>query len=253
MASGSAAGRVFLIGAGPGDPGLVTLRAVAVLGQADVVLYDRLAHPALLEYAKPGAELRNVGKFYGEDSFSQEAINAELVALARAGRVVARLKGGDPLLFARGAEELETLARAGVPFEIVPGVPSPTGAAAYAGISLTHRDLSSSVAFITGTEAPGKERTTHDWSKLATATQTLCVIMGMKRLGEIARALVEHGRPAETPAAVVQWGTWPAQRVIVGTVATIAECARDAGVANPAIVVIGEVSGHHCQRERPSG
>jgi uroporphyrinogen III methyltransferase/synthase len=234
-------GKVFLIGAGPGDPDLITVRGVRALGLADVVLYDALAHPALLQHARAGAEVRSVGKRYGEESFSQEAINAELVALAGAGKVVARLKGGDPLLFARGAEEVETLARAGIAFEIIPGIPSPTGAAAYAGISLTHRDLSSSVAFITGTESPGKERTAHDWSKLATATQTLCVIMGMKRLGEITSALMAHGRDPSTPAVAVQWGTWPHQRVVEGTVADIAARAASEGVANPAVVVIGEV------------
>ncbi|HEX9295392.1 MAG TPA: uroporphyrinogen-III C-methyltransferase [Polyangiaceae bacterium] len=236
------AGKVYLIGAGPGDPGLITVRGLRALGRADVVLYDALAHPALLQYARRGALLRSVGKRYGEDSFSQEAINAELVELAQSGKIVARLKGGDPLLFARGAEEVETLARAKVPFEIIPGVPSPTAAAAYAGISLTHRDLSSSVAFITGTESPGKERTAHDWSKLATATQTLCVIMGMKRLGEITSALVAHGRDPKTPVLVVQWGTWPRQRVVEGTIADITERAIDAGVANPAVVVIGHVA-----------
>jgi uroporphyrinogen III methyltransferase/synthase len=235
-------GKVYLVGAGPGDPGLITMRGAAVLALADVVLYDALAHPALLKHARPGAELRHVGKRYGEESFSQDAINAELVLLARAGKIVARLKGGDPLLFARGAEEVETLAAAGIPFEIVPGIPSPTGASAYAGISLTHRDLSSSVAFITGTESPGKERTAHDWSKLATATQTLCVIMGMKRLPEIAAALIEHGRDPETPAAVVQWGTWARQRVVEGTVANIAERAAAAAIVNPAVVVIGPVA-----------
>ena len=235
-------GKVYLIGAGPGDPGLITLRGVSALGRADVVLYDALAHPALLKHARRGAELRSVGKRYGEESFSQEAINRELVELAHAGKLVARLKGGDPLLFARGAEEVETLARAGIPFEIIPGVSSPVGGAAYAGISLTHRDLSSSIAFITGTESPGKERTAHDWSKLATATQTLCVIMGMKRLPEITAALVEHGRDPATPAVVIQWATWPRQRVLEGTVADIAERAERAHVANPAVVVIGAVA-----------
>jgi uroporphyrinogen III methyltransferase/synthase len=215
---------------------------MAALGRADVVLYDALAHPALLKHARPGAELRSVGKRYGEDSFSQEAINRELVELGRAGKVVARLKGGDPLLFARGAEEVETLAGAGIPFEIIPGVSSPVGGAAYAGISLTHRDLSSSIAFITGTESPGKERTAHDWSKLATATQTLVVIMGMKRLPEIATALITHGRDPATPVVVIQWATWPRQRVIEGTIANIAERAMQAGVANPAVVVIGQVA-----------
>ncbi len=236
------AGKVYLIGAGPGDPGLITLRGVRALGRADVVLYDALAHPALLQHARKDALLRSVGKRYGEDSFSQEAINAELVELAQAGKVVARLKGGDPLLFARGAEEVETLARAKVPFEIIPGVPSPTGAAAYAGVSLTHRDLSSSVAFITGTESPGKERTAHDWSKLATATQTLCVIMGMKRLGEITSALIAHGRDPSTPVLVVQWGTWPRQQVVEGTIADITARATASGAANPAVVIIGQVA-----------
>jgi uroporphyrinogen III methyltransferase/synthase len=235
-------GKVYLVGAGPGDPGLITLRGAAVLGLADIVLYDALAHPALLQHARKDAELRHVGKRYGEESFSQEAINAELVRLAQEGKIVARLKGGDPLLFARGAEEVETLADAGIPYEIVPGIPSPTGAAAYAGISLTHRDLSSSVAFITGTESPGKERTAHDWSKLATATQTLCVIMGMKRLAEITTALMAHGRDPRTPAAVVQWGTWSRQRVAFGTVENIAERVANAHIANPAVVIIGPVA-----------
>jgi uroporphyrinogen III methyltransferase/synthase len=235
-------GKVYLVGAGPGDPGLLTLRGAAVLGMADVVLYDALAHPALLKHARPGADLHHVGKRYGEESFSQDAINAELVRLAQDGKIVARLKGGDPLLFARGAEEIETLAAAGIAYEIVPGIPSPTGAAAYAGISLTHRDLSSSVAFITGTESPGKERTAHDWSKLATATQTLCVIMGMKRLPEITAALIAHGRDPATPAAVIQWGTWSRQRVAEGCVADIAERAAAASIANPAVVVIGSVA-----------
>jgi uroporphyrinogen III methyltransferase/synthase len=233
-------GKVYLVGAGPGDPGLITQKGARALALADVVLYDALVHPALLAYAE-GAELRNVGKRYGEESYSQEAINAELVKLAGEGRVVVRLKGGDPMLFARGAEEVEALARAKIPFEIIPGVPSPSGAAAYAGVSLTHRDLSSSVAFITGTESPGKERTAHDWSKLATATQTLCVIMGMKRLGEITEALIAHGRSPATPAVVVQWGTWPRQRVLEATVADVAARAAEANIANPSVVVIGEV------------
>src|SRR5439155_20587825 len=147
----------------------------------------------------------------------------------------------DTLVIERGAEEAVALARANIPFEIIPGVPSARGAAAYAGISLTHRDLSSSVAFTTGTESPGKERTAHDWSKLATATQTLCVIMGMKRLGEITEALIAHGRDPATPAVVVQWATWPRQRVLEATVADVAARVAEANIANPAVVVIGEV------------
>lgn len=233
--------KVFLIGAGPGDPGLITLRGVEALSRADVVLYDALAHPSLLEHARPDAELLPVGKRYGEESPSQEAINELLVALAKQGKTIARLKGGDPLLFARGTEEMEALSQEGIPFEIVPGVPSPTAAAAYAGISLTHRELSSSVALVTGTERPGKERTAHDWEKLATATQTLVFIMGMRRLAEIASSLVAHGRAPETPVAVVQWGTWTKQRVLVATLADVAEKAAREGLANPAVIIVGDV------------
>lgn len=235
-------GKVFLIGAGPGDPGLLTLRGAEALARADVVLFDALAHPALLEHAREGAELRPVGKRYGEPSPEQAAINAELVELALAGKTVARLKGGDPLLFARGAEEAEALAARGIPFEIVPGVPSVTAAAAFAGISLTHRDLSSSVAIVTGTETPGKQRSAHDWKRLATATHAIAFVMAMKRIDEIARSLVEHGRAPETPVVVVQWASWPRQRVVEGTLADIVERAAAAGATNPAIVFVGEVA-----------
>lgn len=233
-------GKVWLVGAGPGDPGLITVRGLAVLGRAQVVLTDALAHPALLE-ACPNAEVRHVGKRYGEDSAVQDAINQELIALARAGKRVVRLKGGDPLLFARGGEEALALIEAGVPFEIVPGVSSPMAASAYAGIPLTHRALSKSVTFITGSDRAGQEWSPEAWKKLATATDTICVLMGMRRLTEIVQAILEGGRPGTTPAAVVQWGTRPEQRVVSGTLAELPELVREAGVKNPAVIVVGDV------------
>ena len=232
--------KVWLVGAGPGDPGLLTLRGLEVLQGAEVVLTDALAHPALLEMC-PQAEVRYVGKRYGEDSAVQEAITREMIAIAQSGRSVVRLKGGDPLLFARGGEEALALAEAGVPFEIVPGISSPVAASAYAGIPLTHRDISKSVTFITGSDRAGKEWSPEAWRKLATATDTICVLMGMRRLEEIVHAILEGGRAAHTPAAVIQWGTRPEQRVITATLAELPERARNAGLKNPAIIVVGDV------------
>lgn len=232
--------KVWLVGAGPGDPGLLTLRGLEVLQSAEVVLTDALAHPALLEMC-PQAEVRYVGKRYGEDSAVQEAITREMIAIAQSGRSVVRLKGGDPLLFARGGEEALALAEAGVPFEIVPGISSPVAASAYAGIPLTHRDISKSVTFITGSDRAGKEWSPEAWRKLATATDTICVLMGMRRLEEIVHAILEGGRAPETPAAVIQWGTRPEQRVVTAPLAELPECARSAGLKNPAIIVVGGV------------
>lgn len=233
-------GKVWLVGAGPGDPGLITVRGLEVLRRAEVVLYDTLAHPALLE-AAPQAEQRDVGKRYGAPSTSQAEINRDLIALAREGRRVVRLKGGDPLLFARGAEEALALAEANIPFEIVPGISSPVAAAAYAGISLTHRDLSSSTTFITGSDREGKEWSPESWKRLATATDTVCILMGMRRIEAIAKALIDGGRSPETPAAVIQWGARPEQRVVTARLADIAESARESGLSNPAVIVVGEV------------
>lgn len=233
-------GKVYLVGAGPGDPGLITARGLELLAEADVVLYDALAHPALLD-ACPNAEKRNVGKRYGQDSALQTAINAELVALARAGRRVVRLKGGDPLLFARGAEELQALREAGVEFEIVPGVSAAFAASAFAGIPLTHRELSSSVTFITGSDREGKDWSPDSWQKLATATDTICVFMGMRRIEEIMQAIISGGRAADTQVAVVQWAARPEQRVVTGTLATIAACVRREGITNPSVIIVGEV------------
>ncbi len=191
--------------------------------------------------ACPNAEKRNVGKRYGQDSAVQQAINAELVALARAGKTVVRLKGGDPLLFARGAEELQALREAGIAFEIVPGVSSPLAASAYAGIPLTHRELSSSVTFITGSDREGKEWSSASWQKLATATDTICIFMGMRRIEEIMQAIIAGGRSAETEVAVVQWAARPEQRVVSGNLSNIAARARAEGIANPAVIIVGEV------------
>ncbi|HEY3500776.1 MAG TPA: uroporphyrinogen-III C-methyltransferase [Polyangiaceae bacterium] len=235
-----APGKVWLVGAGPGDPGLISVRGLEVLASAEVVLHDALAHPALLDACR-GAELRNVGKRFGEPSSAQEPINRELIELARAGKRVVRLKGGDPLLFARGAEEALALAAAGVKFEIVPAVSSPMGAATYAGIPLTHRDLSSSVTFITGSDRAGEAWSPEAWKKLATATDTICVLMGMRRLEEIAQAVIAGGRDPGTPVAVIQWGARPEQRVAIGTLANITATVQREGLKNPAVIVVGEV------------
>ena len=235
-----ALGKVWLVGAGPGEPGLITVRGLEVLSHADAVLYDALAHPALLE-AAPQAELCDVGKRYGEESRTQAFITGELVRLAREGKRVVRLKGGDPFMFARGSEEAVELAAQGIPFEIVPGISSPVAAAAYAGMSLTHRDLSSSVTFITGSDREGKEWSAESWQKLATATDTICVFMGMRRIEAITLAILAGGRAAATPAAVIQWGARSEQRVVTATLADIAERARAVGLANPALIIVGEI------------
>lgn len=237
----SVPGTVYLVGAGPGDPELITARGLRRLREADVVLYDALVHPDQLEAVKPGCELIFVGKRAGRVSQRQAEINERLVRAARQGKTVVRLKGGDPYLFGRGSEEAELLASEGIPFEVVPGVPSPLAATAYAGLSLTHRELSSSVAYVTATESVQKDRTGHDWSKLATATQTLVIFMGMRKLDSLAKLLIEHGRSADTPAAVVQWASLPKQRTVVGTLGDIHQLAFEAHMGLPALTIIGDV------------
>lgn len=234
-------GKVYLLGAGPGDPELITLRAMRRLSEADVVLYDALAHPDLLAHCKPGAELIFVGKRGGRSGERQDDINQRMLEAARDGHVVARLKGGDPYLFGRGSEEAEQLAAAGVPFEVVPGVPSPLAAAAYAGLSLSHRELASSITYLTATESPQKDASAHDWSKLATGSQTLVIFMGVRKLASLMELLMAHGRAPDCPAAVVQSASLPSQRTVVGTVADIAERAHAAGLGMPALTVVGEV------------
>ena len=234
-----AAGKVYLIGAGPGDPGLLTLKGKRCLEEADVVAYDALANPRLLLYAKPEAELIYVGKRGGAHALPQEEIGHLLVERARAGKTVARLKGGDPFVFGRGGEEAEDLVAAGVAFEVVPGVTSAVAAPAYAGIPLTHRDFASTVAFVAGHEDPTKADSGIAWEKIATGIGTLVFFMGVGQLPEITRKLLEHGRPPETPAALIRWGTLSEQEVVTGTLATLAE--RCQGMKPPALIVVGEV------------
>ncbi len=232
-------GKVYLIGAGPGDPGLFTLKGKRCLEEADVVVYDYLANPRLLRYAKPNAELIYVGKQADQHTLPQEKIGRLLVARASEGKVVARLKGGDPFIFGRGGEEAEELAAAGIPFEVVPGVTSAVAAPAYAGIPLTHRDFTSTVAFVTGHEDPAKEETSIAWDKIATGIGTLVFFMGVGQLPEIVGKLMRHGRSPSTPAAVIRWGTRAEQEVVTGTLADLADKCR--GMKPPALIVVGEV------------
>ena len=210
---------VYLVGAGPGDPGLITVRGLALLRRADVVVYDQLASPELLKEAPAGAELLYVGKKAGAHAVPQGGINELLVHRARAGLTVVRLKGGDPFVFGRGGEEAEELAAAGIPFEVVPGVTSAVAVPAYAGIPVTHRRYTTLVTFITGHEDPTKEASTIPWAALGQNPGTLVFLMGVKNLGENCRRLIEAGRAAETPAAVIQSGTTLTQRTVVGTLA----------------------------------
>jgi uroporphyrinogen III methyltransferase/synthase len=230
---------VYLVGAGPGDPGLLTRRGEELLRAAEVVVYDRLASPALLDLAPPGAERVDVGKGPGFAAMTQEQINELLVARANVGLEVVRLKGGDPFVFGRGGEEAEACRDAGIAFEVVPGITSAIAAAAYAGIPVTHRGLSTSFTVVTGHEDPGKGSTDTDWDALARAGGTLVVLMGAGRIADIASALIAGGRDASTPVAAVRWGTRPEQRTVRGTLATIA----DLGVESPSAIVIGAVAG----------
>ncbi len=242
MSSDPSTAFVSLVGAGPGDPDLITVGGAARLAEADVVVYDRLANPALLRHARTDAEQIYVGKTPEHHTLSQAEINALLVAKAREGKRVVRLKGGDPFVFGRGGEEAEALAAAGIPFEVLPGVSSAIAAPAYAGIPVTHRGIASSFAVITGHEDPEKEESSIDWPGLARGADTLVFLMGVGRLDEIAAKLIEHGRSASTPAAVIEWGTLPKQRTVSGTLATIAADVRAAGLNPPAVTVIGEVA-----------
>ncbi|MBA3358601.1 MAG: uroporphyrinogen-III C-methyltransferase, partial [Thermoleophilaceae bacterium] len=223
-----AAGIVYLVGAGPGDPGLMTRRSLELIATADAILYDRLIPAGALDGARADADLRYVGKEPGNPAMDQEEINSLLVGLGGGGQEVVRLKGGDPFVFGRGGEESEALADAGVPFEVVPGVTSGVAAPAYAGIPVTHRDLASAVAFVTGHEDPEKGESALDWDALARFPGTLVLYMGVKNLPMIAERLVAAGRPADQPAAVVERGTLPAQRAVSATLADIAsQVAKD--------------------------
>jgi len=237
----STGGIVYLVGAGPGDPGLLTLKGQKCLASADVVVYDSLVNPVILRETRPGADLIYVGKRAKSHLMEQEAINALLVEKGKAGLNVVRLKGGDPFLFARGGEEAEALADAGVAFEIVPGVPSPTAALAYAGIPLTHRKFTSSLAIVTAHEAIDKPMWPVDWQKLATSAGTIVFLMCWGKIKEITANLIKHGRSPETPSAVIQWGTRPEQRTVVGTLADITGKMEAASLIPPAVMVVGEV------------
>lgn len=232
---------VYLIGAGPGDPGLITCKGLRALSEADVVVYDYLAGAALMDHVRPDAERIYVGKVAGNHALPQADINRLLVTKAREGKVVARLKGGDPYIFGRGGEEAETLADAGIPFEEVPGVTSTIAGPAYAGIPLTHRAAASSVTLITGHEDPTKPGSVHDWQALARSASTLVFVMGMKNLPDIARNLMDAGMKPDTPAALVHWGTTDHQRSLASTLAELPDAARREGFSNPSVIVVGEV------------
>ncbi|HLM09904.1 MAG TPA: uroporphyrinogen-III C-methyltransferase [Thermoleophilaceae bacterium] len=236
-------GIVYLVGAGPGDPGLMTRRSLELIARADAILYDRLIPPGALDGARPEAELRYVGKEPGAAAVTQEETNQLLVELARAGKRVVRLKGGDPFVFGRGGEEAEALAAAGVPFEVVPGVTAGVAAPAYAGIPVTHRDAASAVAFVTGHEDPDKPEAALDWDALARFPGTLVLYMGIRNLALIAERLTAAGRDPDEPVAVVERGTHPGQRTIVGTLDGIAARVEADGVRPPAITLVGPVAG----------
>ena len=234
--------KVYLVGAGPGDPKLITLRGKELLAEADVIIYDYLANPLLLAFAKDSAERIYVGKKGGARSeLHQDQINQQMIDAAKSGKMVVRLKGGDPFIFGRGGEEAEALAAENIPFEVVPGVTSAIGVPTYAGIPLTHRDKASSVAFITGHEDPAKEEQHIHWEKIATSCDTLVFLMGMANLSAIATKLIEHGRNPSTPIALIQWGTYPIQKTLIGTLGTIEEKAQSAGIKPPVVMVVGEV------------
>jgi uroporphyrinogen III methyltransferase/synthase len=235
--------KVYLVGAGPGDPGLITVKGRECIASADVIVYDYLAAPSLLQHASRNAELIYVGKKGGDHTLPQDEINALLVAKARENKLVTRLKGGDPFVFGRGGEEAEVLAEAGIPFEIVPGVTSAVAAPAYAGIPLSHRKLTATIGFVTGHEDPSKEESGIDWAALASGIGTLVFLMGVKNLPHIVSELTRHGRPPETPVALVRWGTTPEQVTVSGTLADIVARVKQAGLKAPAIIVVGAVVG----------
>jgi uroporphyrinogen III methyltransferase/synthase len=234
-------GTCYLVGAGPGDIGLVTLRAKEVIERADVLVHDALINAELLSWTKPGCRKIHVGKRAKEHTMPQDQINALIVEETKAGRHVVRLKGGDPMIFGRGGEEAAELAAAGVPFEIVPGISSTIAGPAYAGIPVTHRDHNTQLTIFTGHEDPTKGFSSIDYAQLAKAPGTKVFVMGVARLREITSSFIEHGAAPETPASITQWATTPAQRTVTGTLATLADLAERENIAAPAVTVIGEV------------
>ncbi len=234
-------GKVYLIGAGPGDPGLITVKGLDCIREADVIVYDYLANARFVEDIKKSAELIYVGKMGGAHTLSQDEINRLIIKKAKGGKVVARLKGGDPFIFGRGGEEAEELAEAGIPFEIVPGVTSAVSAPAYAGIPLTHRDFTSTVAFITGHEDPTKGESGIAWEKISTGVGTLVFLMGMKNIAYNVSKLLENGRAPETPVALVRWGTKVEQETLVGRLDNIVDLVEEKRLRPPVVMVVGGV------------
>ena len=234
-------GKVYLVGAGPGDPGLITVKGMRCLQRAQVVVYDRLMDPALLDLAPAGAERVFVGKERGRQALTQDEINALLVERGQAGEVVVRLKGGDPFVFGRGGEEALALAENGVPFEVVPGITSAVAAAAYAGIPVTHRRISTCFTVVSGSEDPSKPESVIPWDILANTGGTLVVLMGWAALASIMETLQEKGMDPATPVALVQWGTWPRQKTVTGDLTDVVEKGRAAGIRPPVITIVGPV------------
>ena len=235
-------GKVYLVGAGPGDPGLITVKGRALLRRAEVVVYDYLANKKFLDHVPADAELIYVGKKGGGiHAQTQDEINQILVDKALSGRMVVRLKGGDPFIFGRGGEEIEVLAQHGIGFEIVPGVTAASAAATYAGIPITHRQYTATVAFVTGHEDPTKQDSAIAWDKLATGVGTLVFYMGIKNLPNITERLIRYGRSPETPVAVIRWASTPLHQTVTGTLATIVEVVQKAAIKPPAVIVVGEV------------
>ena len=237
----SGPGKVSLVGAGPGDPGLITAKGLALLQAADVVVHDRLINERLLEYARPDALLINAGKRRGGHLMSQDEINAVLVEHGAAGKRVVRLKGGDPFVFGRGGEEALALAAASVPFEVVPGVTSAIAAAAYAGIPVTQRKVAATFAVVTGSEDPSRAASGVDWEAMA-RVDTLVVLMGVETLPSVVGALTGAGKPPDTPVCVVEWGTTPRQKTVSGDLSNVVERVRDAGLQPPAVTIVGPVA-----------
>ncbi|AIQ12802.1 uroporphyrinogen-III C-methyltransferase [Paenibacillus durus] len=233
-------GSISIVGAGPGDPELITIKAVRRIREADVVLYDRLVSEELLDYARQGARLIYCGKAPGQHSMSQEQIEHVMIHQARQGHKVVRLKGGDPFVFGRGGEEALAAAEAGIPWEVIPGVTSAVGAAASAGIPLTHRGVAASFAVVTGSRC-GDHETPVDWGHLARGVDTIAVYMGVGRLGQICEELLRHGKESSTPVALIENGTTSRQRTVIGTLDNIEQLASAFRIGNPAMIIIGEV------------
>ncbi|KSU84503.1 uroporphyrin-III C-methyltransferase [Fictibacillus enclensis] len=234
-------GKVYLVGAGPGDPKLITVRGLECIKEADVIAYDRLINRELLEYSKKDCELIFCGKLPGKHELIQEQIHDLLVEKAMEGKVVTRLKGGDPFVFGRGGEEAEVLAQHEIPFEIVPGITSGIAAPAYAGIPVTHRDHAGSFTIVTGHGRKEKGQDFINWRALAEGSDTICFYMGIGNLKHICSELIAHGKRSDTPAAVIEWGTTENQRTVTGTLETILDNAQKENITHPAMVIVGEV------------